>query len=199
MADKVFPRHNLNPDAVPWARKIEEEVSSTTKALNDLFGEAKSENRSTAGQLGALGRQLNELQSRSVAQYSVSDISVTRSSGSGWGSSSRSVSVSGVGDSPRWAYVSFSATVSNTSVLQYMQVGISLTSGGEVVGRQQVQGSAQAPGWYNASASFGSLIEIPAGGKSFTVTVDAQVLSGGTSRTVTFSDIEVTVMFSDKV
>lgn len=201
MADIIFPRNNLNPDAVPWGRKIEEVVTKTAREVGRVSGESLSENRATAGQLGALGRQLNELQAREVAQYSVSDISITRSSGSGWGSSSRNFTVAGVGDSPRWAYVSFSGVLADRNVLQYMQVGGSLTSGNLIVGRQSVVWTTVSylPSWFSASLSFGSLVEIPASGRTFTVTLDAQTLSGGSSRTATLTDIEVTVMFSDKV
>ena len=201
MADIVFPRNNLNPDAVPWARAIEESVVQTAKAVGVVSGESLSENRAMAGQLGALGRQLNELQAREVAEYEISDVSITRSSGAGWGSSSRNFTVSGIGGSPRWAYVSFSGTVSNRSVLQYMNMGVSLTSGNLIVGRQVIPWTSQdyMPSWFQPSASFGALVEIPAGGRSFTITLDAQVLSGGSSRTATLTDIQVTVMFSDKV
>lgn len=69
----VFPRRNLEPLSEPWGRAIENEARSNTYRLSNLNAALKGDNRSRAGQLGVLNRQIDgqardllEIQSRST-------------------------------------------------------------------------------------------------------------------------------------
>lgn len=69
----VFPRHNLDAGSAAWAREIERHTMETSHGIERTFVSAGMDNRSQAGQLGSLGRQLgsvasvaNELASRST-------------------------------------------------------------------------------------------------------------------------------------
>lgn len=59
MAVDVFPRRNLPGDAEPWGRVIESEARNQSYRLINLREAARGSNRSTAGQFGVLGRQID--------------------------------------------------------------------------------------------------------------------------------------------
>lgn len=69
----MFPRRNLEPQSEPWGRAVESEARSNTYRLSNLNASLKGDNRSRAGQLGVLNRQIDgqardllEIQSRST-------------------------------------------------------------------------------------------------------------------------------------
>jgi len=67
----VFPRHNLDPEAVPWARGVEESIRSASYRNSNADLGIKGSNRATAGQMGALGRQVDDLRSRTTQTLSI--------------------------------------------------------------------------------------------------------------------------------
>lgn len=62
----VFPRHNLNDAAAPWARGLEAAIREVSyRNANAELG-MHGGNRATAGQMGAVGRQVEDLRSRTT-------------------------------------------------------------------------------------------------------------------------------------
>lgn len=67
----VFPRHNLDEAAVPWARAIETSIRNASyRNLNAQLG-MHGDNRATAGQMGVVGRQVEDLRSRTTQVVNV--------------------------------------------------------------------------------------------------------------------------------
>lgn len=62
MSDDVFPRRNLPADAEPWGRKQDDVTRSQGRRITALELASQSNNRSNAGQLGVIGRQLETLE-----------------------------------------------------------------------------------------------------------------------------------------
>ena len=83
MANDVFPPHNLNPDSVPWGRSIQDRVRSMSYSLDNLLVSSAGDNRAIAGQMGALGRQIEDLSGRSSHTTNPPDVTVTHGTGTG--------------------------------------------------------------------------------------------------------------------
>lgn len=66
MANDVFPRNNLPPESVPWGRTLEDETRKTGYSITSVGGAIHDNNRSSAGQAGALTQQITDLKSRST-------------------------------------------------------------------------------------------------------------------------------------
>ena len=61
MSEDVFPRRNLPAAAEPWGRKLEDVTRSQGRYIANLELSSQGNNRSNAGQLGVIGRQLETL------------------------------------------------------------------------------------------------------------------------------------------
>lgn len=61
MSQDTFPQNNLSPSAVPWARKIQEVTRRDTYRIDALEMAQQADNRGQAGQMGVVGRQIEEL------------------------------------------------------------------------------------------------------------------------------------------
>ena len=83
MANDVFPPHNLNPDSVPWGRSIQDRVRSMSYSLDNLIVSSAGDNRAIAGQMGALGRQIEDLSGRSSHTTNPPDVTVIHGTGTG--------------------------------------------------------------------------------------------------------------------
>lgn len=57
----VFPQSNLPGEAVQWGRALQSAVEQTRSSVETLRQDFLSNNRSLAGQLGVVGRQIEEL------------------------------------------------------------------------------------------------------------------------------------------
>lgn len=57
----MFPRRNLPSVSEPWGRKIDEVVRSQGRDIENLKLATLSDNRSNAGQLGVVGRQIEAI------------------------------------------------------------------------------------------------------------------------------------------
>lgn len=57
----VFPQSNLPGEAVQWGRALQSAVEQTGSSVETLKQDFLSNNRSLAGQLGVVGRQIEEL------------------------------------------------------------------------------------------------------------------------------------------
>lgn len=66
MSEDVFPRRNLPADAEPWGRKQDDVTRSQGRRITALELASQSNNRSNAGQLGVIGRQLDALEAQQV-------------------------------------------------------------------------------------------------------------------------------------
>lgn len=75
MPRDVFPRSNLAPEAVEWGRGVERESRQTYYDLLDLNGAGKSDNRLQAGQMGVVGRQIQDLRARTTQVTQINRIS----------------------------------------------------------------------------------------------------------------------------
>lgn len=67
----TFPRHNLEPDAVPWARSVESSLRSMGYRNSNVNLGIKGSNRATAGQMGVVSRQVEDLRSRTTQTVNV--------------------------------------------------------------------------------------------------------------------------------
>lgn len=73
----VFPRHNLNNEAVPWARALESDIREVSYRNANADLDVTGTNRSTAGQMGVLGRQVEDLRSRTTQVVNVGRVSTS--------------------------------------------------------------------------------------------------------------------------
>lgn len=79
MSNSTLPPNNLPPKSIPWGRRLQNSIvstwSSTTAFLGDLYGQ----NRNNATNVGALGRRIEDLQSRASYYTSIplSSVSVS--------------------------------------------------------------------------------------------------------------------------
>lgn len=76
MAYDVFPRHNLPFESEEWARKITDTVRENSYSTTYLSQDVLSNNRSSAGQLGAFSRSVREIQTQSARIIDVPDVLV---------------------------------------------------------------------------------------------------------------------------
>lgn len=108
----VFPPNNLPASSAPWGRKIEELARQNSYALTNTSISTTGDNRAIAGQMGALGRQISELQSRETATVERgSALSVTSTGTNTFFSSDWVLTLPG-GDGQRSSIVNFSTSVS---------------------------------------------------------------------------------------
>lgn len=90
MSNHILPQPNLPPDSVQWARETNREVRDSSREIARLTLNQEMNNRATAGQMGVIGRQLEELtlvvqdlRGRSSHQVSPSDLQLVYGTGFG--------------------------------------------------------------------------------------------------------------------
>lgn len=74
----VFPQSNLPGEAVPWGRALQSAVEETGSSVEVLKQDFLSNNRSLAGQLGVVGRQIEELETQQNEISAVVNFLVTQ-------------------------------------------------------------------------------------------------------------------------
>lgn len=87
---RVLPQPNLPPDSVQWARETNKGVRDSSREIARLTLNQEMNNRATAGQMGVIGRQLEELtlvvqdlRGRSSHQEAPGDLQLVYGTGSG--------------------------------------------------------------------------------------------------------------------
>lgn len=196
MAD-VFPRSNLPPDAVAWGRAVENEARNLSNAVISLGISSAGDNRASAGQMGALGRQVSELASRSNVTLFGDSISVTRTSGQNWASATRNISIPGASGGTRAAFVSVVASPSMSGPDAFA-AWYDISSEGVTIGKGTVpiQNSSYPPG-FTAIVNEASILQVPVTGS--TISIRLWGLSLQNTNTVTLSGITANVLYADRV
>lgn len=207
----VFPRSNLPPDAIPWGRAIQDLSIDNENKIAGLEASLLGENRSIAGQMGAIGRnilsiqgqqteiqaQINELSSRSSGVVAGASVSVTSSSSTTWASATRTVTVPGEPDGTRTSIISFSA-VCTQSGTGSGPTFIKIESGSLLLFTDSVYlDSSMPPGWDSMLQST-FVAPVASGGAPFVITMQAINLVAGT-RTTTLSQIQMAYSRVDRV
>ena len=200
----VFPRNNLNPDAVPWGRAIENATTANGRAIEDLQLDLLGENRSTAGQMGSAGRQIEllaeqatELGSRLSTVTNMSSVSVTATSTTAWSSASGTVTLPGVEGGERNAMIIVSAPVSKTNT-NMAGPFVTVRFRGVVVFRRAISlaGGIFPPGWGDSlNTSFAA--SVPSAGGVLEIQVQSQLFVAGTG-TATVENPTITTYFVDR-
>lgn len=189
----ILPRPNLPNAAMPWGRSITEAVESLEKTTSRTDQSLVSENRAFAGQMGAVGRQIQELGSRITRIVRPASLTVTASSSTSWASATRTVTIDGVGSTGRHALISVSSPVRTTGdgiAGPFATVRLD----GQVVYRDSVGQSAggRVPEqWGNSLNATFSGVVLPAGS---TISIQLQAslfMSGSASATLTAPTISV--------
>lgn len=201
----VFPRSNLNNEAVPWGRAIENAVVSDARRIEQLEAALVSENRASAGQMGSAGRQIDglaqqteELASRVTTSVLVEPVSVTTSSTTVWASASTSAVLPGVPGGSRHALISVSSPISRTGTSMAGPF-VTVRFQGAVVFRRAVTGAGglTPPDWgESVSTSFSA--EVPSSGGLLQITLQAQLFVAGSGTAEAVAPV-ASAYFVDKV
>lgn len=193
----MLPNPNLNPSSQPWARAITVAVQENTKDIDVLKKAMLSDNRAMAGQMGAVGRQVNELGSRSTRIVSAANLSVTATSSTSFSTATRNVNIPGEGRTSRHALISVSAPVSRSG--DAIGPFITILFDGSVMFRDTVgqsTGGRVPDDWGNSLTTTFSAIVPPDGG---TLAIRMQLsMFSGSSASATLSNIRVSTYFTDR-
>ena len=92
-----FPAPNLPNEAMPWARDVVKKLQQLEKDAARTDSSVTSDNRAIAGQMGAVGRQIEELGSRVTHIVTLASVTVTASSVKSFSSATVSGTIPGVG------------------------------------------------------------------------------------------------------
>lgn len=123
----MFPRRNLPSVSEPWGRKIDDVVRAQGREIENLKLATLSDNRSNAGQLGVVGRQIEaisrqqtELSQRATVVQELSALTVrsTPAASGGmtsWGTGTRSFNLPAPGGGARYVDVFVSGDLSSAS------------------------------------------------------------------------------------
>ena len=197
----VFPPNNLPPQSVPWGREVERAVKSNELQISRLGDSAQNENRSSAGQMGLISRQMealqqsiDELDSRITRQYSGGSLTVTAVGNSGTnpviGRASKTIRLAGVGTSTRKALITVtSPTSANSDFIVELAVGGSSRFRGRVA-----EGTSSNLGLTSLSTAFSA--DIPPGGANLVVS-STNITYGTLTLTGTLTNIQISVFFVD--
>ena len=197
----VFPPSNLPPQSVPWGREVERAIKSNANEIAKLGSSAQNENRTSAGQMGLISRQMealqqsiDELDSRITRQYSGGSLTVTAvgnsSSNPVIGNASKTVRLDGVGDTTRKALITVtSPTSANSDFIVELSVGGSSRFRGRVA-----EGTSSNLGLTSLSTAFSA--DIPPGGANLTIS-STNITYGTLTLTGTLTNIQVSVFFVD--
>ena len=162
----VFPRRNLNPDAEPWGRKVDETIRQLGRSVDSLQMGSLSENRASAGQFGVLGRQIDaiaaqqtELAQRTTIVQPLESLTVrsTPASSGGlttWGTGTRSFSLPAPGGGARYVdvFVSGDLTSATKNANYLPSVYVTLRVGSSALATEVYQvPHASAPGQFPPS------------------------------------------------
>lgn len=206
MASDVFPRRNLNPDSEEWGRQVEEMTRENSHRISSLELSLSGNNRSTASQMGVVGRsiesiraQVDELASRSNATVTAPDVSVGVVSGGPWVTASTSVELPGAKGGTRASFVTVTGEVkslNSNSAAIYVEV----LSEGVVIYRESLPltlGGMSSPPGYVPTMSGSTILPISPSGRSLVVRLHA--LSFQNTNTITLTGITASVLYADVI
>lgn len=189
----VLPRPNLPNAAMPWGRAVSEAVERLEKDTSRTNQTLEVENRSIAGQMGAVGRQIQELGSRVTRIVRPAPLTVTANSVNSWSSATRTATIPGVGSTGRHALISVSSPVTRTGEgIAGPFATVSLDS--RVMYRDSVgqsTGGRVPEEWGNSlNATFSGIIN--PGGSTINIQLQASLfMAGSASATLTAPTISV--------
>lgn len=210
MANDVFPPHNLNPDSVPWGRSIQDRVRSQGYSLDNLIISSAGDNRAIAGQMGALGRQIEDLTQRRTTATFPADLELIKGGTSGEiGPIARALSIAAPQGGARTATIFGSGSVVWTGTSTGGGIADSVTSGIEVrqsgnrIWFDRVEASSAAMFTFSGSRTFSVVVPVvvPEGGSSWDLRLwVGRTSSGGQANAgVRLSNMNFTVVYGDKV
>lgn len=194
----VYPPSNLPSASVPWGRTVQNSTESNSRAVENLRLTAEGNNRASAGQMGVVGRQINELGSRITQTLTMNSVSVTATSTTSYASSTESITVPGVGTDDRFALISVAAIV-NKSGSQMSGPFLTISFNGGVVFRGVAgqAGGSTPPDWAEGLSAVFSAV-VPASGGTLSIRAESQLFVAGSGTAVVESP-SVAVYFSDSV
>lgn len=191
----VFPRRNLPSNAEPWGRTVENATKANESKLQDIRLGAESNNLAIAGQMGIVGRQINELGSRVTRTLSMDSISVVATSSTVFSTSSGSIAIPGTGDSDRRALITFGARVSAEANMSGPFITISFNGQVGYRGTAGASGGSTPPDWASGVSAVFSVI-VPSGGGTLEAKIESSLFTAG-NKTATIESPLVSVYFSD--
>lgn len=202
MANDVFPRNNLNADAVPWGRAIEAATVNNKVLLESALAILQGNNRANAGQMGIAGRQIDqlsaqtaELDSRLTRTQEMRTVAITTSGTGTWATAVSSILVPGTGED-RNAMLSVFGPVSSSGNMAGPFVTVRFNN--KIVYRNGVgaSGGMVPADWANSlTATFSAMV--PAAGAMLTITLQgSSFVSGAQTASINFPG--VTTLFTDR-
>lgn len=205
----VFPQPNVDPATMPWARQLTNATRELGYAVQNLGTASNADNRTNAGQLAILGRQIDGLSA------TITDLSNRRS----YLTNPANLSVAGnatVAPFPtatrtftltapnvqRAASIGFTATMSNTGgTANSVSAFVELLYGSTVLSNTQVsvpRPTSAPPSWVD-SINFFSFATIPASSDpTFSVRI-TRVGFTSTSTTLSINNMTAFIQYGDAV
>lgn len=205
----VFPQPNVDPATMPWARQLTNATRELGYAVQNIGTAVNTDNRTNAGQLAILGRQIDGLSN------TITDLSNRRS----YLTNPANLSVSGnatVAPFPtatrtftlaapnvtRAASIGFTATMSNSGgVANSVSAFVELLYGSTVLSNTQIsvpRPTSAPPSWVD-SINFFSFATIPASSDpEFSVRI-TRVGFTSTTTTLSINNMTAFIQYSDPV
>lgn len=190
MSEDVFPRRNLPAASEPWGRKHDEVVRLQGRRLAALELASQSANRANAGQLGLLGRQVqeiadqqdalaiqvSELNQRYSASVTPANLQLIRGSSAGEsGPVSRAIDLPGPLAGRRTATIFGSGTVAWTGTI----TGTGVIADGVTVGMEVRQSGTRR--WFDTAAASSASFFTFSTNETFSAVIPVQVPAGGST------------------
>lgn len=202
MPEDVFPRNNLNADAVRWARSIESATVSNKSLLESCLAILQGNNRASAGQMGIAGRQIDqlfnqvkELDSRLTRTQEMRTVKITTAAAGTWVTDTSSILVPGTGEARNAMISVFGPVVSSGSMAGPFAT---VRFNGAVVYRNGVgvSGGLTPADWANSlTATFSAVV--PAAGATLSITLQGSSFASG-AQTASINFPGVTTLFTDR-
>lgn len=197
MTSDVFPARNLGQESEPWGRELEELTRSNSYRIDNIETSSRGDNRATAGQMGALGRQVEELRGRLSVLRTPGSISITPPAGGMFVSATAVANLPPPEGGARAAFISVTGRLSDGS--DSLVLFLDINAGGEIIsrGRALQTSSLTAPAGFSPMASSSAIVLVPASGLDVNITMWGARLGGGVV-TATFDDIKVNAIYADR-
>ena len=205
----VFPNPNVDPEVKPWARQLTNATRDLGYAVQNLQVAQNTDNRTNAGQLAILGRQIdglsttvNDLSGRRSYLANPANLSVAGNATTApFPTATRTFTLSAP-NVQRAASIGFTATMSNTGgVANSVSAYVELLYGSTVLSNTQIsvpRPTSAPPSWVD-SINFFSFATIPAGtDPTFSVRI-TRVGFTSTSTTLTIKDMTAFIQYGDAV
>ena len=210
MANDVFPPHNLNPDSVPWGRDVQDKVRRQGYLLDNLITSSAGDNRAIAGQMGALGRQIEDLTQRRTTATFPTDLTLIKGGTSGEvGPSTRVLNIEAPQGGSRSATlfgsgsVIWTGTSTGSGIADSVTAGIEVRQSGTRKWFDMVDASSAAMFTFSGSRTFSVVapVVVPAGGSTWDLRLwVGRTSSGGQANAgVNLSGMNFTIVYGDKV